>query len=336
MNYLKSKTYCSHIEKALRHTLDIESLFGKSVLILGASGLIGSFLTDCLIYVNETRGAEISLYVVSRKIERLEKRFGEEKRPYLHFIEGDVCNLKTDQVFDIIIQGAGYGHPKAFREIPVEVLLANVIGTQRVMEIAKRNADCRVLYLSSGEVQEQVDHLSFRACYPIGKMAAETLCISYLEEYGVDVVIARPGHTFGANVTSEDNRATAQFLLAAAKGKTIEMYSEGSQKRTFTYVADCVSGLLTILTKGEKGAVYGVSAGESCTVRQFAQQCGISGNCKVEQYEPTKTENKEATPIENQIVDNGALKALGWNPSFSIKNGIRETIEIMSEMGGVY
>ncbi len=113
------------------------------------------------------------------------------------------------------------------------------------------------------------------------------------------------------------------------------MYSEGSQKRTFTYVADCVSGLLTILTKGEKGAVYGVSAGESCTVRQFAQQCGISGNCKVKRYEPIKTENKEASPIENQIVDNGALKALGWNPAFSIKNGIRETIEIMSEMGGV-
>ena len=104
------------------------------------------------------------------------------------------------------------------------------------------------------------------------------------------------------------------------------MYSEGSQKRTFTYVADCVSGLLTILTKGEKGAVYGVSAGESCTVRQFAQQCGISGNCKVKRYEPIKTENKEASPIENQIVDNGALKALGWNPAFSIKKDRKSVV----------
>ncbi len=335
MKYLENEAYCSDIKKTIEHSVDFSAFFNKKVLILGASGLIGSFITDCFLYANKMLNAEIMIYAVSRNIEQLKKRFEGSSGNNFNLIQADVCSLNNKLSVDYIIHAASYGHPQAFRETPVEVLLSNVLGTHKVLEIARQNIGCRVLYVSSGEVQEQVEHLSVRACYPIGKKAAETLCISYQKEYGVNVVIARPCHTFGANMTETDNRATAQFLKAAAKGIDIKMYSEGKQRRSFSYVADCVSGLLTVLADGTCGTVYGISSGEICTVKEFADKCAAIGKCRVEIHLPDKLEKAETSPICDQIVESQRLKALGWQPSFSIEEGIKESVKIIREVGDV-
>ncbi len=334
MKYLENEAYCSDIKKTIEHSVDFSAFFNKKVLILGASGLIGSFITDCFLYANKMLNAEIMIYAVSRNIEQLKKRFEGSSGNNFNLIQADVCSLNNKLSVDYIIHAASYGHPQAFRETPVEVLLSNVLGTHKVLEIARQNIGCRVLYVSSGEVQEQVEHLSVRACYPIGKKAAETLCISYQKEYGVNVVIARPCHAFGANMTENDNRATAQFLKAAAKGIDIKMYSEGKQRRSFCYIVDCVSGLLTVLADGTCGTVYGISSGEYCTVNEFADRCANVGKCKVELHKPTDNEKAEVSPIKKQIVDNDKLKGLGWNSVFSISEGIQKSIQIINEMSG--
>lgn len=333
--FLENKIYREDVETALEHTLGFDTFRGKKMLILGASGLIGSFMTDCFIYANESRNMGIHIYASGRDERRLKKRFG-NAGGYLHFVEADVMALdfENDLSFDYIVHGAGYGHPQAFRQMPVEVLLSNVIGVQNTLEAAKGNGKCRVLYISSGEVQEQTDHLTARACYPMGKKAAETLCIAYREEYGVDVVIARPCHTFGANVTESDNRAASQFLVSAAKGENIRMYSAGEQERTFSYVADCVSGLLTVLARGESGNVYGISSDDSCTVKEFAEKCAKAGNCMVEMDAPTEEERREVTPIKKQLVSSHELRQLGWYPSFSIDKGIQRAVRIIKETSG--
>lgn len=332
MRYLDNEVYRGDIKKTIEHVAGFERIYQKSVLILGASGLLGSFITDCFLYANEEFHAGIVIYAVSRSREQLEVRLGSGCKTCLHLIEADVITSDIEVTADYIIDTAGYGHPRAFRETPVEVLLSNVIGLHKVLDLAKRNTGSRVLYVSSGEVQEQVEHLSVRACYPMGKRAAETLCISYHAEYGVDVVIARPCHTFGANITQKDNRATAQFIAAAAQGMDIEMYSEGAQQRSFSYVGDCVSGLLSVLLAGESGNVYGISSGESCSVREFADRCAEIGRCRVKMHEPTAHEKAEVSPIKHQIVENVRLKELGWQPAFSITEGIRQSIRIMREM----
>lgn len=278
------------------------------------------------------------IYAAARDLGRLRGRFGNPCDGSLNFIEADVTAMKLEESFDYIIHGAGYGHPAAFRETPAEVLVGSVAGTQKVLELAGRSPGCRVLYISSGEVQEQINHLTPRACYPIGKKAAETLCIAYRKEYGVNAVIARPCHTFGANAPDADNRAATQFIVSAARGMDIEMYSAGEQVRTFSYVADCVSGLLTVLTRGKDGAVYGISSGESCSVRAFADKCAAAGKCRVKMRVPGSSEKAELSPIEGQIVNNDALRALGWQPAFSIEKGIEDSVKIireMKEMSGV-
>lgn len=333
MRYLECGVYRESIEAAIAHTVNFHVFENKSVLVLGASGLIGSFITDCFLYADEKMDAGIMIYAAGRSKERLRNRFGDACEGRLAFIEEDVTVMDIDTPFDYMIHAAGYGHPKAFRETPVEVLLANVIGTYRVLKMAERHPGCRVLYVSSGEAQEEVDHLSVRACYPMGKRTAETLCLSYHQEYGTDVVIARPCHSFGANAAGHDNRAATQFIAAAARGETIEMYSAGEQMRSFSYVADCASGLLSVLTSGENDVVYGISSDESCTVRAFAEFCARHGGSRVEMHLPTGTEQAEASPIKEQIVDNSALKALGWQPACTIEEGIQRSIQILRETG---
>lgn len=332
MRYLNSQTYRENIKTTIEHTVGFDDFQNKKVLILGASGLIGSFITDCFLYADENWDAKITVHAVSRDVTQLKKRFGEESGSCLKLIEADVTGMNIGEPFDYIIHAAGYGHPKAFREMPVEVLLSNILGTQKALETARLNAGCRVLYVSSGEAQEEVFHLSARACYPMGKRAAETLCISYNKEYDTNVIIARPCHTFGANATGNDNRATAQFTASAVKGRNIEMYSTGAQVRTFSYVADCASGLMTVLAKGRSGEAYGISTGESCSVREFAEKCASAGKCKVEMHLPDDIEKEETSPIADQIVRNDTLKGLGWQPAFSIDRGIGDTFRIMKEM----
>lgn len=332
MKYLECKVYREDVETAIRHTVNFEKFKKKKILLLGASGLLGSFMADCFLYANEKLGAENILYAASRSRQQLIERFGEEKKE-LQFLDADVIGLDITEPFDYVVHLAGYGHPRAFRETPVEVLLTNVVGTDKVLKLAMRNKNCRVLYASSGEVQEEVNHLFPRACYPIGKKAAETLCISYRKEYGVDALIARPCHTFGANAMRRDNRATAQFLAAAAGGADIEMYSVGEQLRSFAYVPDCVSGLLSVLANGVGDTVYGISADECCTVKEFAIKCAENGGCRLKLHLPDEMERAEISPIRKQVVDNKELKDLGWQHAFSIGEGIGRAIRIMKEMG---
>lgn len=325
--YLKNQQYIKDVLEAINNTKNIEYFINKKILVLGASGLIGSFLTDSLIYAAYMKNASISIYALSRNIGRLRARFGCETE-CLHFMEGDASSLETDMPFDIIVNAASAAHPRAFRENPVETMLANMLGTYRVMETARKNPKCRVLYVSSGEVQEEIDHLLPRACYPVSKRAGETLCMSYIQEYRTDIVIARPCHTFGPNYALDDNRAASQFIDRATKKQDIVMNSPGQQVRSFAYVPDCVSGLLTILSKGNTGCVYGVASDESCSVRQFADMCARVSDTKLIFKEADKVEQAEASPIKGQIIDNAELKLLGWSPAFSIERGIEHSVHI--------
>ncbi len=331
MRYLENELYCKDIINAIEHTKYFEYFNGKRILILGAAGLIGSFITDCFIYACNAKNMDIHMTALGRSIERLNSRFGNET-DRLKFMQGDVTKLDINIEADVIIHAASYAYPRAFREKPVETMLANMLGTHRVMEIARKNYGCRVLYVSTGEVQEEVNHLSTRACYPVSKKAGETLCLAYLQEYKTDVVIARPCHTFGANITSYDNRATAQFIESVVQDKDIIMKSAGQQMRSFVYVADCVSGLLTILASGEAGQVYEVSSDETCSVRQFAEKCASLVQKQVIYEQANETERAEASPIKQQILDNYKLKLLGWSPQFSIDMGIVNSVEIQRNL----
>lgn len=318
----------------------------------GATGLIGSFLVDLLMYVNQRESAGIQVYALARNEETLCMRFTSTREmPELHFVVQDVTEpLQLKEPVDYIIHAAGDGFPSAFREHPVETMTPAVLGTWQLLQYAKDMGIERFLYLSSGEVYGKVigrtqaftedetgniDSMDVRACYPIAKRFAEVLCASFTEQYHVPTVIARLSHTYGANVSARDNRATVQFMKNAVAGQDIVLHSPGKQLRSYTYVADCVSGLLTVLLNGASGEAYNIAnAASRVTVAEFAEIVAEKSGRQCTYEQPTDSEKKELTPIEYAVLASDKLEGLGWTGQYDSSTGISQMLEIACRICG--
>ena len=223
----------------------LTQLNGKKILITGGTGLIGKELVDTLAEYEEQNHTGIEIYVMSRNGKGIEKRFPDlVKREWFHYLEQDVSMpLFIDAPIEYILHCAGKGDPKSMTEDPVGILDANIIGTKQILQFAARQKNSRVLYLSSGEVYGilstvdskgiiesdcgELDPLNVRNCYGIAKRAGESMCASFLSEYGVDVRIARPAHIYGMTAMENESRVVFQFLKRAAQGKDIILKVQG-------------------------------------------------------------------------------------------------------------
>ena len=226
--------------------------------------------------------------------------------------------------------------------------MINISGTKNLLDYGKTHCCKRLLYISSGEVYGQgdftlesfeetyagyVDPTSARSCYPNGKRAAETLCVSYTKQYGLDTVIVRPSHTYGPTVTKADNRANAQFVNKGLAGEDIVLNSAGNQMRSYTYLADAASAILSVLTNGESCNAYNISNSQSrTTIVGFAQEVAAQTNTKVIFADPDEVAKAEMTPIAKQVLSSKKLEQLGWKGRFNIEEGIRHTLQIMREL----
>lgn len=348
--YIKNELYRSDLEQTLDATVDVEALRKKTFLITGATGLIGSFLTDLLMYANETRGYDCTVYALGRDLSRLRERFASYKdSERLRFIVQDVCDeIQSEDTVDYVIHAAGNGYPAAFREDPVGTMRAALFGTERILQFAYREHVTKVLYISSGEIYGEhgrdavtekesgyVDCTSVRACYPSAKRAAETLVVSYIRQYGICASIIRPGHTYGPNTSDRDNRANAQFVRAAVRGEDIVLNSAGRQLRSYTYIADHASGLLTVLLAGASGEAYNIANRNSCaTIADFAREAACCGGCECRFQEAQGTAKEELSPISGAVLDAGKLERLGWKGRYTIREGILHTYQIVKEQNG--
>lgn len=347
MDFLRNRSYLDDVERACRSVPENNKLYGKSIFISGASGLMGSFLTDMVRFWNEQDNAGISLWLLSRDKNRLRSRFGEECE-WKHYVEGDICSeFAFGEPIDFWLHAAANSYPALFCNEPVDTLMKSVCGTKNMLSLALKCGAERFLMVSSGEIYGQynssndvhrerdhgtVDILSVRSCYPLGKQAAENLCVCFQEQYHLPVVIARPCHSFGPNALLSDNRAHMQFLRNAVNAENIVLKSAGLQRRSYLYIADCASALFAVLLKGEVGNAYNICGDESMSIRQFAEECAASVERKVLFQDETAGNTKGQTPIQTQILCGDKLRNIGWEPSFSIREGIEHSINIMSEV----
>lgn len=341
-----TKLYMDDISKAAAAVPDISRLFGKSILITGASGMICSAAADILFWLNKNRNAGITVYLAGRSRERIAERFAEleEGRDYI-FVEYDAtkyCDM--DVCPDLLIHGASNANPAVYAAQPVETMLANIIGLDVMLRLAAKKPGSRLLYISSSEVYGSkdsseafkendygfVDILKQRASYPTSKRAAETLCVAYADEYGADAVIARPGHIYGPTITDSDSRASAQFTRKAVNGEDIVLKSRGMQLRSYCYTADCASALLTILLDGEKCTAYNISNRDSvCTISDIAAEFAKAANKKTVYEQAAAEEAKGYTMMLNSSLDARRLEALGWKAMFDLETGVRHTVDIL-------
>lgn len=319
---------------------EVDTLQGCNVLITGATGLIGSALTEWLL-----QHADCHVYATCRHAGQARRRFGRHAgHPRLHLLEHDVTQpLPGDTSFHYIIHAASPASPNSFAQRPVEVMMANIMGVNHLLDYGMAHHMRRLLFVSSGEVYGEgdgtpfresdsgyIDSMSPRACYPSSKRAAETLCAAYAAEHQADVVVARLCHTYGPHFTATDNRVYAQFLRNVLNGEDIVLKSEGLQLRSWIYVADAVSAILHILLKGTGGEAYNVADPQSCiTIRQLAELCARLAGRQVRFDIPADARHGNTTPISCATFSIEKLQALGWQPRYSMESGLRETLSIL-------
>ncbi len=346
MNLVASKTYAAALGN-----IKIDQFQGKTVVVTGATGMIGSCLVDALMQHNRGGRPFCEVVAVGRNAASAKNRFETYwEDPGFVFLEQDITKPVTDfpNHVDYIIHAASNADPVSFARAPVDTLLANVKGTDNLLRYGITHGMTRFLYVSSGEMYGQpnehmddfvedycgtVDYSSPRACYPAGKRAAEVLCQSYIGQYQADAVIVRPCHIFGPTMTQKDSRAVSEFLRNAVDGRDIVMKSAGLIERSHCYVLDAVQGILIALTCGECGVAYNIADKKyQMLIRDFAQRAAQVGGCRVIFENPSDLEVSGYSKVSRAVLSATRLTELGWAPCCSNGSAIAETISILKEL----
>lgn len=322
---------------------ELKDLKDKIILITGANGLVGSYLVDLLLYMNYQYNFNIKVFAMSRSLQTLKKRFAYHKN--LTLIEQDLNkSLQIQQKFDYVIHAASNAHPLAFSKNPVETMKTNLLGTINLLDMLI-NTNTKFLYISTGEIYGNnfngiaftedylgwIDSKLCRSCYPESKRAAETLCVAYHHQYHIHTNIARLCYVYGPMITEDNSRADAQFLRNAMEKKDIVMKSDGLQKRTYCYIADVASAILTIITKSPSAEVYNIANNNSIiSIKEYAYIMAKLANVKLKFELPDKTEQYGYSKEADSLLDASKIMKLGWKPLYDIKKGLQHTLQIKS------
>ena len=323
-----------------------DELKGKSILITGATGLIGSVMIKCLLELNAQKNLGIKVLAAVRSLEKAKKVFGDDY-PKIEFkvIDlADICEAEFSVKPDYLVHLACPTASKYFVEHPVETLRTIFEGTTSVLEYAKTTGVEAMVFASSLEVygsnlsdellnedfQGYLSPTEVRSSYNMGKRAAECLCHSYAMEFGIPVMIARMTQTFGAGVEYNDNRVFAQFARKAIEGEDIELHTTGETSRMYCYTMDAVSAMLYLLVYGKAGEAYNIANKDSyISIRDMAQMVRDKFNPNISVKLALK-ENQGYAPVTKLKLDTKKIEELGWSPKVSLIDMFDRLIRSMS------
>ncbi|WP_374285557.1 NAD-dependent epimerase/dehydratase family protein [Lactococcus sp.] len=345
MTFFESALYQSELETAINGIVDVQKLFGKKILITGAAGFVGSFLVETLVKLNREQDAQLSIFALGRNESRLKARFS-SILDEIHLVIQDVSNpLALDDKMDMIIHAASNANPRAYSEDPVGTIQGNIAGVKNLLDYARANSVEQFLFISSGEVYGElpkeavpfsetmagfIDPMNVRSCYMLSKKMSENMCVSYEKQYGVVTKIVRLSHVFGPNYTDKDNRVSATFVSDALQAKDIILKSLGNQQRSYVYISDCVSGILSVLTAGQSANAYNVTrTANAISLADFAHYVAAEAGVKVLFDLPETVDASVTTPISFAILDDQKLRATGWQPQVDMAQGMHRTISIL-------
>ena len=323
---------------------NLSFLDNKTILVAGAGGLVMSYLIDT-IFANPKQNTK----VIAIAYNDADKRRFKADEPRISYLMGDVKdptiyeNLSTK--VDYVINAASIVDPKGYKERPIDTILINLYGTKNLLDVAVKN-NATFLLTSSCEVYGEadvdlmkedycgkLDPMEVRSCYNESKRACETLCVSYSVEKGIRTLIARLSRTFGPTQSPKDTKALSQFMKNAALDEDIVLKSKGEQLFSYTYIQDIVSGIFTILKKGESMNAYNVNNRETLRLKQVAEICASYNHKKVIfDINDDGFNSAGYSKASLALQDPGKLEALGWKANVPLEKGILHTIEILKDL----
>ncbi len=302
----------------------------KTILITGATGLIGSFLVKSLCFSNKQLSLDIKILALLRNEEKAIAFYKKEiDENGLEIIIQDINKtIKYQKKIDYIIHCASNTSSKSFVDYPVETLDVAICGTKNILNLAKSKKVKSIVYLSSmeiyGELDAQrgltkeedlgyIDNLKLRSSYQVGKRVAESYCSFYSQEYNVPVKIARLAQIISSNTNYNDSRVFAYVARCIVEKKDVVFNTPADNIRSYCYITDTISALLTILFQGENGQAYNIANMSSTAkikdiVKSIISQCQntklIFDIKNLEIYPSSRT---------NWQLDTSKLNNLGWS-----------------------
>lgn len=352
MKLYDNKLYMEDIRYVEALPLPWGKLRDKKLMLSGATGMIGSFLVDVILEKNLSDGLNCTVYGLGRNGEKAKERFRKfTDDPHFVFIPYDV-KLPFERndlgTVDYILHLASNTHPMQYSTDPIGTITTNIIGVQNLLDFAVAHHATRFAFTSSNEIYGEnrgdaeffdenycgyINSNTMRAGYPESKRCGEALCQAYKMQKGLDVVIPRPTRSYGPTMLMSDTKAISQFIKKGIAGEDIVLKSAGTQFYSYTYVADAVAGLLTILLKGENGEAYNIAEEHSDIMLKdlAAVIAGINGK-KVVFEIPDAVEAAGYSTATKARLDGHKLWALGWRPRYDIKNGMERTISILKQL----
>ncbi len=334
----------------LADTLSTEEFQGRSVLVTGATGLLGSQIVKTLLCLNRKHLANIKVYAWARNEHKAKKIFGDLLGlDTMNLIIADIVDFpELPRKMDYIIHTASATSSQYFVTHPVETIMTALAGTQNVLSLARELNIKSFLYLSSLEVYGvpndakkliaendygYIDPLSIRSSYSEGKRMAECLCASYVSEYSLPVKVARLSQTFGPGVEYQDKRVFAEFARCVIEGNDIVLHTPGQTVRSYCYTRDAILALFAILTKGENGQAYNITNQNTvCSIKEMADLvCSLYPEKKIS-VQMDIPEDISALGYNPELViklDNARVCALGWKPSVNLPDSLRRMISSM-------
>ncbi len=301
----------------------------QRILVTGGAGFLGSHLCERLL----GEGHEV---ICLDNFQTGDERFVSSltSRPDFRIVRHDVehpLDLEVDAIYHLACPAS----PQHYQADPVRTMRTSVIGTLNMLDLARRHK-ARLVFSSTSEVygdpemhpqpegyRGNVNPLGIRACYDEGKRAAETLCMDYHRQYGVDVGIARIFNTYGPRMAFEDGRVVSNFIIQALRRQTLTIYGDGSQTRSFCYVDDLIDGLVRLMNRTGFTGPVNLGNDTEYTVRQLAEQVNglLDGSGIVQRPLP------EDDPTRRRPDLTLARKELGWEPRVPLAEGLARTIE---------
>ncbi len=322
---------------------------GRSFVVTGATGLIGSLLVRALLYCDQVHGLGIRVYALVRSVEKAKQIFGEKNAP--EYLVADLAKdeISGDFACDYVIHAAAVTTSKLMVSDPVGTISTAIDGTEKLLKLAVEKKAQAFVYISSMEVYGQpktdgktaekdlgyIDISTVRSCYPEGKRMCECLCNAYAAQYGLNVKSARLAQTFGAGILPTENRVFAQFARSAVNGENIVLHTTGESEGNYVYTADAIHAILLLLVKGESGEAYNIANEQShTTIRNMAELVAeqiAGGAIRVVLDIPQDASSLGYAPPVKMWLDASKMCALGWEPTVGLADAYRRMIRYMGD-----
>ena len=342
--------YMEDVKRVGNLDLPWDKLKNKSIMLSGATGLLGSFLIDVILEKNITDNLNCTVFALGRNEQKARERFSKfSDDAHLVFIPYDVkLPFVRDDLgtVDYVLHLASNTHPLQYSRDPIGTITTNILGLQNMLNFAVDHQSSRFTFASSNEIYGEnrgdveffdenycgyINSNTLRAGYPESKRCGEALCQAYRVQKELDVVIVRFTRSYGPTMLMSDTKALSQFIKKCLAGEDIVLKSAGTQYYSYQYMADSISGLLTVLLCGENGEAYNIAEEHSdIMLKDLASVISQINGKKVVFELPDAIEKAGYSTATKARLDGHKIASLNWKPYYDIKSGIERTVKILS------